>query len=56
VTTLHIFRSRPRRHVRELIRVITPGRFRPVALYREVVDYDRLIDAVFAHDRVICWW
>ena len=24
--------------------------------YEEVVDYDRLVDSLFSHDRVISWW
>jgi len=54
--TLHILRSRPDRQVRELIAVITPGEIEAIALHEEVVDYDRLVDALFSHDRVVSWW
>jgi hypothetical protein len=56
VTTLHILRSKPDGQVRELIRVVTPGEMGQIALYEDPVDYDRLIDELFSHDRVICWW
>jgi hypothetical protein len=56
MTTLHIFRSEPDAQVRELIRTITPGEIRQTSLYEAVVDYDRLVEDLFSHDRVIAWW
>ena len=56
MTTLHIFRSAPDEQVRELIRAMTSGEIRLVALYDEVVDYDQLISAMFSHDRIVSWW
>lgn len=56
MSTLHILRSKPDGQVRELIRVVALGEMRQIALYEEAVDYDRLIEELFSHDRVICWW
>jgi len=56
MTTLHILRSEPDERVRELVRTISPTDGSQIALYEESVDYDRVIDALFSHDRVICWW
>lgn len=56
MTTLHIFRSEPDDQIRELIRTITPGEIRQTNLYEAVVDYDRLVEDLFSHDRVIAWW
>jgi hypothetical protein len=56
MTTLHIFRNEPDERVRELVQEITPEETTQIALYEENVDYDRLVDAVFRHDRVISWW
>jgi hypothetical protein len=56
VTTLHIFRSDTDEQVREIVREITAGETTQIALYEEVVDYDRLVDEIFGHDRAICWW
>jgi len=56
MSTLHVLRSEPDGQVRELIEAITPGEIRQIALYEEVVDYDRLVALLFSHDRVISWW
>ena len=56
MTTLHILRNEPDEQVRELIQAITPDEITEIALYEEIVDYVRLIDSVFSHDRVISWW
>ena len=56
MATLHILRSEPDERVLELIRMISPDDSMQIPLYEETVDYDRLIDALFSHDRVICWW
>ena len=56
MTTLHIFRNQPDEQVRELIRATSPGDTTQFVLYDDVVDYVRLIDSLFNHDRVICWW
>jgi hypothetical protein len=56
MTTLHIFRTEPDEQVRELVREITPDETTQIALYEEIVDYVRLIDSLFSHDRVISWW
>lgn len=54
--TLHILRSEPDEQLRELVETIDTGDAKPIALYDDVVDYDRLIEEIFRHDRVICWW
>jgi len=56
MTTLHILRSEPDDQVRELIRATTTGRCCRIDLYGEAIDYDRLVDDLFSHDRVISWW
>jgi len=53
---LHVLRSRPDDQVLELIRSTEPGDSRRIALYDEVVDYDRLVFEIFRHDRVSAWW
>jgi len=54
--TLHILRSEPDEQVRELIRAVTSGQIRQIALYEEGVDYDQLVAELFSHERIICWW
>jgi hypothetical protein len=54
---LHILRSEPDALVRLLIQKMAPGvESREVAVHRDPVDYDRLVQLVFQSDRVICWW
>lgn len=56
MSTLHIFRNEPDEQVRKLVREITPDETTQIALYEEIVDYDRLVSAMFTHDRIISWW
>ena len=54
---LHILRSEPTPEVEKLTNLLSEGqetiRF---PLYEGPVDYDRLIELVFANDKVISWW
>jgi hypothetical protein len=54
---LHILRSEPTPEVEKLTTLLSEGqeamRF---PLYEDPVDYDRLIELVFANDKVISWW
>jgi hypothetical protein len=55
--TLHILRSEPDDVSRTLIQGLSKdGGAREVRLYAGPVDYARLVDDIFASDRVICWW
>ena len=56
MSTLHLLRSEPDDRVREIISAITPDEVRQIALCEDTVDYDRLVDAIFNHDRIISWW
>lgn len=59
---LHILRSEPDDTVAALVSALS-GREAAtvVCLYEDgvsdvAVDWDRLLDDIFAHDQVICWW
>lgn len=55
--TLHIFRSEPVAWVRSLRSEFQEdGPDSEMRLYEEPVDYDRLLEKVFEHDRTISWW
>jgi hypothetical protein len=55
--TLHILRSDPDDVSRVLIQGLSKdGGAKEVHLYDGPVDYARLVDEIFASDRVICWW
>jgi hypothetical protein len=54
---LHILRSEPDALTRKLIAgMANGGQGKEIALYRGGVDYARLVDDIFASDKVICWW
>jgi len=54
---LHILRSEPDEMVRMFIREISQVEESvEIPLYREEVDYDRVVEDIFDSDRVICWW
>lgn len=61
-TVLHILKSRPDDTVAQLVEVLSKENgARVVCLYLDEisgtpVDWDRLVEDIFACDRVICWW
>jgi hypothetical protein len=55
--TLHILRSEPTPMTRNFIQTTSnDGENEQFLLYREDIDYDRLVNEIFSSDRVICWW
>lgn len=54
---LHIFRSKPTPEVLRLSEILSEEnetiRF---DLYRNEVDYDRLVELIFSSHKVISWW
>lgn len=59
---LHILRSEPDATVERMVEHISGRDWITVtSLYRDdvsaiPVDWHRLVDDIFSHDRVICWW
>ncbi len=60
---LHILRSEPDETVASLVSAMggDDGGTKVVCLYLDSVspapvDWDRLLDDIFNHDQVICWW
>jgi hypothetical protein len=54
---LHILKSEPDEVVTALIKSSSEGsEARQFELYKEDGDYDTLIELIFEHDKVICWW
>jgi hypothetical protein len=57
VEFLHILRSAPDELVRRLVDGLSRGRSaREVRLDEGRVDYDKLVEDIFAAEKVICWW
>lgn len=54
---LHIQKSEPDEIVTKLMKPISKGNdVQQFELYKSDVDYDKLVELVFNHDKVICWW
>lgn len=53
---LHILKTEPDDTVAELIGAFPDDAGGTVALYEEEVDWEDLVERIFAADKVICWW
>ena len=54
---LHILRSNPDETVEKLIEHMSDTDETTVQpLFQGDIDWSRLVDDIFAHDKVICWW
>ncbi len=54
---LHIFKTEPDGVTNTLVEVISKGEEATAfELYKDNVDYGKLLDLVFEHDKVISWW
>lgn len=59
---LHLLHSEPDQALSELIGAISAGGVASVVcLYPDPVtltpvDWPRVLDDIFAHDQIICWW
>ncbi len=54
---LNIVRSAPDAFAKELLDGFSGSKEDSVIhLYKEDVDWSLLVDEIFAHDKIICWW
>jgi len=53
---LQILRSEPDESLQSFLAAFTDDDVTTVELFEEVVDWDALVDQIFVHDKVICWW
>ena len=54
---LHILKSAPDEHTRTLMDMVNQGEETiEVKLYDEAIDYNRLVDLIFEHEKVVTWW
>jgi hypothetical protein len=54
---LHIFRSIPTEEVQLLTKILSEeNETTQFPLHEEAVDYNRLVELIFSHDKVISWW
>jgi len=53
---LHICRSEPDETVTALIEEVSGPEAETLDLYRDEVDWDQVVEAIFKADKVISWW
>jgi hypothetical protein len=54
---LHILRNEPDIIVEKLIDTLSEDDEATVKpLFQGDIDWSRLVDDIFSHDKVICWW
>ena len=54
---LHILKSDPDESARTLMGIVSEGEeATEFNLYDETADYEKLIDMIFEHEKVITWW
>jgi hypothetical protein len=54
---LHILRTEPDDTVKKLMENLSSEAEATVtALYEKEVDWSGVVDDIFSHDKVICWW
>lgn len=54
---LNLLRSEPDDMVAQCVEAfLEDDGSKKIALYEENVDWSELVDEIFAHDKVICWW
>ena len=53
---LHILKSEPDESVEEILEAFAEDEVTTVRLFEGEVDWASLVDEIFSHDKVICWW
>jgi len=54
---LHVIKTEPDENTKTLMDIVSEGaETKEVKLYDKTADYEKLIDMIFEHDRVITWW
>ncbi len=54
--TLHILKSEPDESVEEILEAFSEEEVTTIRLFEGEVDWAALVDDIFSHDKVICWW
>ncbi len=54
---LHVLKSEPDEITKKLMDGLSEGHeVRQFEMHKSDVDYDQLVELVFDHEKVICWW
>ena len=56
--TLYIVKTEPEDHTKKLMSMLLGSERETTVfnLYEESADYEKLLDLIFKHDKVISWW
>jgi hypothetical protein len=56
VKILHILKTAPDASTKKIIEVHASGhQVKTIELYKGGISYDKLLEDVFSHEKVICW-
>ncbi len=54
---LHIFRTEPDETVENIVKATTNGdESKVLELYKGDIDWSRVVDDIFSHEKIISWW
>ena len=54
---LHIYKTEPDQTTKTLVNILSEGQeATEFELFKDDVDYERLLDLIFEHDKVVTWW
>ncbi len=54
---LHIYKTVPDETTKTLVDVFSKGEeITEFELFKDDVDYEKLLDLIFEHDKVVTWW
>ena len=54
---LHIFRTEPDETVEDIVKAIINGdESKVLELYKGDIDWSRVVDDIFSHEKIISWW
>ncbi len=54
---LHIFRTEPDETVENIVKTTTNGdESKVLELYKGDIDWSRVVDDIFSHEKIISWW
>ena len=53
---LHILKSEPDESIEVFMEAFSEEEVSTVSIYDGEVDWSALVDDIFSHDKVICWW
>jgi len=54
---LHIYKTEPDETTKTLVNILSEGQdTTEFELFKDNIDYEKLLDLVFEHDKVVTWW